>query len=61
MIPAFDNGLLVMRGWGYITCLRTLKEWLSYKMSLKSPLCPIFGSFLSYSLQGITDVGEMKD
>ena len=47
--------LLAMQGWGYITCLRTLKEWLCYKRSLNSPLCPVFGSFLSYSLPGTTD------
>ena len=35
-------------------CLRAFKEWLYYKRSLHSPLCPIFGSFLSYSLPGIT-------
>ena len=47
--------LLAMQGWGYITCLRTLKEWLCYKRSLNSLLCPVFGLFLSYSLPGTTD------
>ena len=57
---AFDNRLLVMQGSGYITSFADPRGVALLQEVTTLALCPIFGSFLSYSLSGITDPWEIE-
>ena len=51
----FDSRLLVIQGWGNITLFADPQGVAMLQEVTTLALCPIFGSFLSYSLPRITD------